>query len=451
MMKQLGLCLAIPYLAAANAGEYQLTHTAKNHDLDNTHNFSGDSRFLCYDTRGLAGPGIENCQSIEKVEIATGDETVLYAVGDSILGTDAAPGVGAPYFCVSENRVSFIHGPLVGDVPERGYYAKSNRNGAEVVADGSGKLTWLDRRDVATDRDTLPGAHRGGTHDHEYALEGPRIGLTYDDALMHEYDRTIGYLERHPKAPEGAACYFALIVPTVPKGAAKPGEIERAWGDNWVDRNGTQRAFIGKVRAADGVAYEQSLFVADIPADIDITTADSGSATRFPRPPAGIRIRRLTHSFAEGIVRCHPETKRIAYYGGPADGPWQLFVVHADGAEDHADPAMRPIQVTHLEAGVTGGVRWHPSGEALAYIADNGVAVTCVKEGPDFGKTVYLTPHGDAPERLNLVWSYDGKYLAFNKRVPTQDSAGALVKTFDGDDLAQIFLLAYDGPFGMDR
>jgi hypothetical protein len=428
----------------AHAQERQLTFLPKNHDLDGTHNFSADDRFLCYDTRGLAGAGIDNSQSIEKVDVGTGKETVLYRPAEILTGPEgmAAPGVGAPYYSVANDVVAFIHGPMVADVPARGHYAKTNRNGMEVRADGSGKWTWLDARDVATDDDTTPGAHRGGTHDHEYVTEGSRVGITYDDALLTEYDRTIAYLEHHPKAPEGASHYFALLVPVVKKGTSKPGEIEKAWGDNWVDAEGTMRAFIGKTRAADGINYEQTLYVVDIPAGVDVTTADSGSANRFPSPPKGTKIRRLTTSHADGIVRCHEPTARIAYYGGPAEGPQQVFVVRAAGGEDHPDPAMRPVQVTNFESGVTGGLRWDPSGKAIACITDNGIAVVALPaDDGTLGEVTFLTPHSDAPERLNPVWSHDGKTIAYNKRVPTKDANGTLVKAFDGSDLAQIFLV----------
>ncbi|MCA9428405.1 MAG: DUF3748 domain-containing protein, partial [Candidatus Omnitrophica bacterium] len=433
MSLQTILVLLLVGLAATPvlASEKQLTSSPKNHDLDNTHNFSGDDRFLCYDTRGMVGPGIENCQSIEKVAVADGQETIIYQPKESIIGDLAAPGIGAPYFCPTENKVAFIHGPLVEEVESRGYYAKSNRRGAEVRADGSGDLTWLDRRDTATDRDTIPGAHRGGTHDHEYSLDGQRIGITYDDALMHEYDRTIGYLEKNPKAPEGASHYFALLVSVTPKGTSQPGEIEKAWGDNWVDREGRKRAFIGKVRSADGSGYDQSLFVVDIPEGVDITTADSGSATRFPSPPEGVQIRRLTDSYAEGIVRCHAETERIAYYGRAEDGTDQVFIIPADGAENHPDPSKRPIQATQFKNGVEGGIRWHPSGDAISCIADNGIALISVRPGKNFGKAVFVTPRSDEPERLNLVWSHDGNTLAYNKRVPTVDADGKQLKTFD--------------------
>jgi hypothetical protein len=437
-------CLTIAL--GSGAEERQLTFSPKNHGLDGTHNFSGDDRFLVYDTRGGAGSGIGNCRSIEKVDVETGEETVLYSAQDSIHGDKAAPGMGAPYFSATENKVAFIHGPMVGDVDARGYYAKNNRNGAEVLADGSGQLTWLDLRDVARDRDTIPGAHRGGTHDHEYAPKGNRrIGLTYDDFLLPQYDRTIGYLEKHPDAPKGASHYFALLVPVVPKGTAKLGEIEKAWGDNWADEQGALRPFIGKVRGEDG--YEQSLFIAEIPLDVDITTADSGSATRFPSPPIGVRVRRLTTAHADGIVRGHPPTRRITYYGGPPEGPKQIFIIPADGAENHEDPAKRPLQVTHHKNGVEGGVRWHPSGKALAYIANNGVTITYLETKGQPGKTEFLTPQGGEVTRHSLVWSHDGKTLAYNKRVPTTDADGNVRKDNAGKDFLQVFLLstAFDG------
>ncbi|MBI4556264.1 MAG: DUF3748 domain-containing protein [Candidatus Hydrogenedentes bacterium] len=433
----------VAFGGVASADERQVTSSPKNHNLDNNDNFSADGRFLCYDTREMLGPGIENSQSIEKVEIATGIETILYKPAKSVTGKQAAPGAGAASFSPVENQVVFIHGPLLEDVPVRGYYAKTNRNGVEVIADGSGKLSRVDFRDVETSRDTLPGAHRGGTHRHEYTADGKRIGFTYDDALLTQYDRTVGYMERHPKAPGGASHYFALLVPVVPKDNSKPGEIEKAYGDSWIGRHGLMRAFIGKVRAANGVDYEESLFVVDVPADVDITTADSGSATRVPSPPKGVRVRRITHGFAAGNVRGTLDGERIAYYGKAADGTTQVFIIPSDGADDHPDPAKRPVQATHFPKGAGPGVRWHPTGNSIACITDAGVAVTCVKPGPKLGHTVFLTPHGDSPERGELVWSPDGKMLAYTKAIPTKDESGKRVSTYNGNDMTQVFVVEF--------
>lgn len=423
------------------AQERQVTFSPKNHNLDNNDNFSPDMRFLCYDTREQVGPGIDNSLSIEKVEIATGIETVLYAP-PSRTGESPAPGVGAVSYAPIADEVVFIHGPLLEEVAARGPYGKPNRTGAQVKADGSGARSWLDWRDIETSRDTLPGAHRGGTHRHEYSLDGRRVGFTYDDFLLPEYDRTIGYMEAHANAPSGARCYFAVLVKPVPMGKSKPGEIEKAFGDSWVGKHGLMRAFIGKVRAADGVNYEESLFVVDVPASVDIATADSGSATRYPSPPKGLTIRRLTHSHAEGVVRGTVQGDRIAYYAKADDGTTQIFIIPSHGSDQDPDPANRPVQATRLPKGAGPGLRWHPSGNSIVCTSDGGIVVTCVVPGPRFGESVFLTPQGDTP-RTELVWSQDASLLAYVKPVPTYDAQGALVKTYAGKDCQQIFVLPF--------
>ncbi|MCP4644831.1 MAG: DUF3748 domain-containing protein [bacterium] len=430
---------------AATAAERQITYSPKNHDLDNNDNFSPDGRFLCYDTRETVGVGIDNSQTIEKVEIATGIETVLYAP-PSIIGEKAAPGVGAVTFHPIFNRVAFIHGPPVDTVPERGYYGKPNRNGAEVIADSSQSMVWLDHRDVATDRATLPGAHRGGTHRHEYAFDGKRVGFTYDDFLLPQYDRTIGYMEPNAKAPGGATHFFALLVACAPKDTAKPGEIEKAYGDSWIGREGLMRAFIGKVRKDDGVEYEESLFVVDVPRSVDIATAKAGSAKEYPTPPKGLRIRRLTHDWASGIVRGTQDGQRIAYYAHAADGSTQIFIVPSDGSDRDPDPAKRPVQATSLPGGAGPGLRWHPSGDYIACISSGAVVATCVKQGPDFGKSEFLTAQGEEDERFALVWSHDGALLAYNKAVPSYDQDGMHARSYSDADFHQIFVVPFELP-----
>lgn len=427
--------------ASGQIQERQITFSPHNHNLDNNDNFSMDGRFLCYDTRETIGPGIENSQSIEKVEIATGRETVIYAPKPTITGAVAAPGVGAVTFSPVEDKVAFIHGPFLDEVAVRGYYAKPNRQGAEVVADGSQRLHWLDKRDVARDRDTIPGAHRGGTHRHEYTLDGTRIGFTYDDFLMTEYGRTIGYMVKHPLAPEPASHYFALLVPIAPKEKAKVGEIENAAGDSWIGREGLMRAFIGKVREQDG-SYMDSLFVIDIPADVDITTADSGSAQRYPAPPKGVSIRRITHSPAGGTVRGTVEGDRIAFYADAEDGTRQIFIVASQGSDRDPDASRRPVQATRLPKGTSSGLRWHPQSKSIISISDGGIVATCVEPGPRFGQSTFLTPHGDGEERADTVISPDGTRIAYTRVVPTEVD-GKVVKTYNGKDFAQIFIIPF--------
>jgi len=442
---------AILTTSAGHAAERQLTFTAKNHDLDNNDNFSPDGRHLCYDTRNMVGPGIDNGLTIELVEIATGKETLLYTPALKVTGERPAPGVGAVSFSGAENRVAFIHGPPVSQLAERGPYGLPNRQGASVVTDGTApaapqggyEMTWLDFRDTATDRDTLPGAHRGGTHRHEFTLDGKRIGFTYNDVLLPAYDRTVGYMEPHPEAPGGASHYFANLVPIVPKGTAKPGEIEYAAKDSWVGREGLRRAFIGTVRNPDGETYENSLFMIEIPADVDITTADSGSAARFPRPPAGTSIRRMTHDWANGTVRGSFDGAQVAYYGKATDGTTQVFLIPADGSDQSEDPELRPRQATFLPEGSESGLRWHPSGNTVFSLSNGGVVATCVKPGPNFGRSVFLTGQADGPERIKLTSSQDGTLLAYNRAVRTENAQGEIVKAWDGTDLLQIFTVAF--------
>src|SRR6185436_18035268 len=96
--------------AHAQSREQQLTFSPKNHELDNNDNFSPDLKYLCYDTREVFGPGIDRSRSIEKVEIATGKEIVLYAPPFST-SDQAAPGIAAASFSPVADKIAFIHGP----------------------------------------------------------------------------------------------------------------------------------------------------------------------------------------------------------------------------------------------------------------------------------------------------------------------------------------------------
>lgn len=367
--------MAVPAVCA----ERQLTATARTHALDNNDNFSPDDKFLCFDTR-------EN--EIWRVEVATGAESLLYGKGPKAVAASYHP---------RKDEVIFIHGPQTEP------YAKSNRRGAIVAADGS--VRFLDVRDVDS-AVTPPGAHRGGTHRHEYSLNGQRVGFTYDDALRPDYGRTIGMVQ------DGK---FVVLVPVRPESEAKTGDLVMASGDSWVGAEGTMRAFVGRVKEADGT-FRNSLFVADVPADIDLSTAFSGDRTRFPAPPRGVRVRRLTRTEVTGIVRGSRDGKWIAFLTADSGGRKQIFVVPAAGG-----PAR---QVTQVAEGVTGGIRWHPSGKFLAASSPKGILVVAVAAGT----VTYLTNQaGDA-----LVWSNNGKTLAFNRTVGRFSQIFTVPFTADG-------------------
>ncbi|MDH5602663.1 MAG: DUF3748 domain-containing protein [Cyclobacteriaceae bacterium] len=411
--------------------EKQITFSQKNHSLDNNDNFSPDGKFLCYDTRPLLH-GIAHCKSIEKVDIHTGEEITLWEPPSKTSGEDAAPGVAAVSWHPKENKVIFIHGPFIEEVEKRGYYGIPNRTGTTVDGDGKGELIKLDKRDIAIDRVTTPGAHRGGTHRHEYSRDGKRVGFTYNDILLQEYDRTIGYLEAHANAPEGYTHYFALILKPAAKGTSGPGEIEKAYGDSWVNKNGTARAFIGIVRAEDGIHYDTSLFVAEIPEEVDITTAYSGDKDNFPEPPKGITIKRLTFDKqVEGIVRSPMAGDRIAYIKRDDSPIKQVFEVPYEFQKEIPSEGLTGTQVTRFDKDVS-TFRWHPSGDWLFSISGGNLMATYTGKEHTYGKSIKLT--NDHLERSQLVVSPDGNTLAYNM-VITGD---------DGKEYYQLFIMNID-------
>jgi len=439
-MKRTAIVLAGLFLAAsAFAAERQVTNTPLNHTLDNNDNYSQDDRYLCYDTRETRGAGNGCSTSIMKVEIATGKESIVYEPKPIILGpVDAAPGVIAASYNPVADEIIFIHGPLVSETPKIGFYGKTNRRGAVVAAAG-GKARFLDLRDV-TSEPTTAGAHRGGTHRHEYSLDGKRIGFTYDDHILTDYGRTVGMMMASPKAPAGVTHWMAILVPIAPMGKAKPGELEFAGFDSWVGVKGLMRAFIGKVKEADG-GYTNSLFVVDIPEDVDITTSYSGSRVRYMAPPKGVTVRRLTHSFASGIARGSRDGKRIAYFGKDERGVSQVFLIDAHGSDKDPNPALRPVQLTQFQMGARAGLRWHPSDNTISVVGDNGLTAVCVRPGAHFGASYVLAPRGGPLSGVEApVWSTSGKQIAYNRRVPTRNVAGVLVRDFSDRDFLQVFV-----------
>ncbi len=395
--------------------EHQLSFSAKNHALDNNDNFSPDDKFLCYDTRGTVyNENLANSKSIEKIEISTGRETVLWEP-EYITGEEAAPGVAAVSWHPSEDKVIFIHGPLLHEIEERGYYNIRNRTGVEVSADGKGTINKVDYRDIATNRPTVPGAQRGGTHRHEYSRNGKRIGFTYDDFLIAEYDRTIGYMEPHPSAPISYSHYFAILLKPAKIGKSAPGEIEKAYGDSWADKDGTMRAFIGKVRAENGVDYYHDLYVTGIPESTNITTAISGDAEKYPEPPSGIIIRRLTHGYnLQGIVRGSYDGKKIAFLTKDDNEISQIFITDSYPTYHKENTKPEPIQLTHFDTDAA-FLRWHPSGKWILAIVDGNIYVVPTATGSK--PTVPLQLTNDNSRRTELVISNDGNTLAYNKKV----------------------------------
>ncbi len=427
------------------AAERQITHDPTfNHELDNNDNFSPDDRFLVFDTRTDDG-GIGTSTRVAKVEISTGQITTLYET--QLLGK-FGPGAGAASYNHVRDEVIFIHGPFHPTGPEN-QYEQFRRVGVIAAGDGSGDFHLADARDI--EAPYTVGALRGGTHRHEISGDGNWVGFTYNDAVVSEYGqligkdldlRTIGVTrlgnpQTAPSSkqfPNTADGFSALVVVVDPDPQPGSDAISRAAGDSWVGRHGYQRqdgtrqlarAFIGTTRDASGNPLDE-LYIVDIPNDITHPGPLGpleGTDKTFPMPPAGTSQRRLTHSSGcQGIVRASHDGSQIAFLMQDDHGDLQVFLISSLGGESR--------QATFIQGGVDAGARWHPSGNVIVNVAGSRIVVTNVKPGPHFGKSRTLVDQG--PKPFALVWSHDGKTIAYNRRVKSE-----------GHLTTQIFVINY--------
>ena len=444
------------------ASERQVTHdTAFNHELDNNDNFSPDDRWLVFDTRPATGKLVAS-RLVAKVEIATGRVVPLYRPEHA---NAFGPGAGAASFAHDRDEVILIHGPF-RPTGETNQYDKHRRIGVMAAGDGSGKTRFADARDRVPPY--TPGALRGGTHRHEFSGDGKWVGFTYNDAVLrarglaigkHLDLRTIGVTKLHrpvrvPQSeqfPDHAEGFSALVVVVTPDPSPGSDEISHAAGDSWIGRQGYRkpagqrqlaRAFIGTTRDAAGKPLDE-LFVVDIPDDITRPGPLGpleGTHEQFPMPPAGASQRRLTFTAdakypgCKGIVRCSHDGERIAFGMRDDRGAWQVFLISPRGG--------KPRQATFIDGGVDTGPRWHPSGKAIVCVAGTRIVVTAVEPGPRFGKNIVLSERGPAP--FALVWSHDGKTIAYNRAEPLgrESFLGPAVKTADRE-VTQIFVTDY--------
>lgn len=425
--------------------EIQLTKGAYNHDLDNNDNFSPDGKWLVYDTRTGIG-GIGGSPSVERVQVETGKIEGLFVIKDN---QDWGPGAGAVSYHPTENKVIFIHG--LAFCSEKNPYQQWKRTGTIVEVNHPNIPICMDARDVTYPY--TPGALRGGTHRHEWSKDGKWIGFTYNDAIMKAIEdstgkkvnlRTVGVSTRlHPvlvdHSGEGenlnGEWYSVLVVRVVPD--PKPGsdEISNAASDSWIgtgsylNKNGKRqvaRAFLGKVKNKNNQQVDE-LFVAEIPDSVNVPGEFGpleGTPNTFPMPPKGTVQRRLTftaetaHPGCGGVVRSSSDGKWIAFQAADAKGVQQIFLISPDGGS--------PRQVTEHPAGVQSCVRWSPDNQSICYVTENSIVICNISDQPFEERFKRITPVCKE-ELSNVVWSNDGKTLAYNKMVK-DEASGKLFK-----------------------
>jgi WD40 repeat protein len=426
----------------------QLTNGAYNHDLDNNDNFSPDGKWLVYDTRTATG-GIGGSPSVERVNVESGKVEEFFTIkGNQSWG----PGAGAVSYHPTENRVIFIHG--LAFCSEKNPYQQWKRTGTIVDDNHPNVPIFMDARDVTFPY--TPGALRGGTHRHEWSKDGKWVGYTYNDAIMKAIEdstgekinlRTVGVSTKikpvivdHSGEGENLSgeWYSVLVVRVVPHPIPGSDEISNAASDSWVGtgsylkQDGTRqvaRAFIGKVRSKNNLPVDE-LFVVDIPDSINQPGEFGpleGTPTTFPMPPKGTVQRRLTftaetaHPGCGGVVRSSSDGKWIAYLASDANGKQQIFIVSPDGGSSR--------QLTAHPAGVQSCARWNPDNLSICYQSENSIVICKISDEP-FEKRFHRITPVTKEELSNIVWSPDGKTIAFNRPVKAEGAKDAWKQIF---------------------
>ncbi|MGV3345274.1 DUF3748 domain-containing protein [Enterobacteriaceae bacterium LUAb1] len=404
--------------------EKQLTFANKNHQLTNSNVWTADSQWLAYDVRpaGNAFTGL----TIERVNVDSGETEVLYTahngahVGVVTVSPDLPP------------RYAFIHGPEYPD--EEWHYDFHHRRGVIL---SEGKMSNMDACDITAPY--TPGALRGGSHVHVFSPDGSRLSYTYNDHVMHEWDKredlrnvgiavplqTVTPIKQHPRETDGS--YFCVLVShTTSSPPPDSDAINRAYEECWVGQQGYQRsdgswqrwalAFIGDTLDKQGNTHPE-VFLVDLPEKLtDYAQAGefplAGTNTTLPAPPAGVTQRRLTRT-EKGVaqhprhwLRTSPDGSRIAFLMQDRQGIVQLWTVSPAGGE--------PQQLTHCPGDIQSAFSWHPQGTSLVFFCENSV-MQCDSRSGELRRLTKKTaqpPCGDA-----VVFSPDGQKIAFMREV----------------------------------
>lgn len=416
-----------------NFSETQLTHAAQGHTIHHTQVFSKDGQWIVYDTRNDDAQ-IGRTGSIEMVNTSTGEVKVLY---QTVNQTKAGPGVGAATFSPVNDSVLFIHGIRNADASKP--YGMTRRTGVAIDINHPGKPIFMDARDITPP--FTQGALRGGTHAHSWSGDGRWVSFTYNDYVMEQLAkkdasirdlRTVGIMVpgdvevvQDNTLESNSGARFSVIVTEVTENPEwGSNEIDKAFDECWIGKAGYQRAdggwqakaiaFQGNVRNGAGEPITE-VFVADLPAD-PTRACDGqpleGTSTVRPGIPCDIVQRRVTHT-ERGIkgprhwLRTTPDGRLIFFLASDKQGVIQLFGISPNGG------AIR--QITANDFPVQGPFNTDPTGQWIAYPADNSVFITALSTGDTYRITDRFTDEGRPVGAPN--WSPKGDVIAYNRYV----------------------------------
>ena len=421
--------------------ERQLTRGPGYRIITNIGVWSPDDQWIVYDTRPDEGGSVFKGETIEMVNISSGEVREVYRSRNGAY-------CGVVTFNPHEWKVVFILGP---EHPSADWqYGFWHRQGVVVDVRHPGVKANLDALDVTPP--FTPGALRGGSHVHIWDAAGKWVSFTYEDHVLAQFrtatptndinQRTLGVSvpgqpvrvsHAHPRNCDSD--YFTVVAArTVAEPRPGTDDIQRACEEGWVGNNGYVRpdgsrqhhalAFQGQVLSAKGEPFSE-VFIVDLPDDVT-KPGDGplcGTETRAPCPPRGTVQRRLTFTADRrypGLqgprhwLRSSPDGSQIAFLMKDDAGLVQLWTISPNGGA--------PRQVTSNAWSIASTITWSPDGRYIAHTMDNSVCVTAVASG----KTRRLTPRTDdasAPRSEACVFSHDGKRIAFMRRLPSPQAA----------------------------
>jgi len=427
-----------PAQAKIRGTEKQITRGPGRRIVTNAGAWSPDSEWIVYDTRSDAAGDEFDGDTIEMVNIHSGEVRELFR------STNGAH-CGVATFHPRQNKVVFILGPekptpdwQYGPFHRQGVMVESQRNTTTP------RVENLDARDLTPP--FTPGALRGGSHVHVWDAAGEWVSFTYEDHVLAQFtqaspdhdmnsrnvgvsvpERAVRVDSDHPRNHDGG--YFSVLV-TRTTAIPKPGsdEIKKAYEEAWVGTNGYVRAngirqfhalaLQGQVVTAQDETIAEA-FIVDLPADLTQQGDGplAGTETRMPFPPQGCLQRRLTFTAQRKFpglqgprhwLRSSPDGSRIALLMKDDAGIVQLWTVSPNGGA--------PMQVTHNPWSIASAFTWSPDGKLVAHVMKDRVCVTEIASG----QTHPLTPPtfgANAPRPEACVFSPDGKHLAYVRRV----------------------------------
>ncbi|TCC97001.1 DUF3748 domain-containing protein [Pedobacter hiemivivus] len=418
--------------------ERQLTTDAKGHFLNTNQCFSADGKWLVYDTRNDDSK-IGSTGSIELVNVVTGEMKQLYHTKNQ---TEYGPGLGAASFSPAVNRVIFIHG--IRNADEKNPYGFTRRTGVAIDVNNPEMPIFMDARDIK--EPFTPGALRGGTHAHSWSGDGQRLSFTYNDEVIAQLSktnpdvqdlRTVGVMFPRKVAVADEAngennCgeMFSVVVAKVTENpVAGSDDIDKAFDECWIGKRGYQKAdgswqvsaiaFQGNVKDENG-GTKTEIFVVDLPADLSLANQGeslAGTVHHRPDVPMGVKQRRITFT-KEGVIgprhwlRSNLEGTQVVFLSKDPSGFINVFAVSPNGG---------PIkQISFHLFDIQSGLNFSPDGQYISYVAQNAIYITDVTTG----ESKQLTESSSDDDRpvSAVVWSPDGKVLAYNRYVKNEDN-----------------------------